>query len=609
MRATKAGWGAEESLADLTFYVDWDPVASMILSLRIHLYEYATIPSWNYMLCHGRPELSVPYSWAWTWPSLFAYTFPPVFAILAVWIVMTLVGFLSTRALLLRWTGSQVGALLGACVYVLSGHFAARFNAGHLTFAFYHWIPLLIFLFDVACDRARGGGAMLWPLLSITAVAFLFVSGGLPHPLLHFSPVLLLFILYRVLRDVRAIGLRPALHAAWKPIVANALGIALAAYKLWPVIAWQLAYPRTRIRFESYEVVQVILNTLMFVTDYLPTAKLAPWHAYPPWGYNAFVGPVPWLCALVALGAGLSRWVARVGRGPADRASADRVPDPHGVALFGAILVLVGIALSLGNDNPLSPAYLFRHLPVLDGIRAFNRYQIFIVFGLAILSARGAVILGVWTRRSPPVQRALWIVVFVAALAPLLVQAVLLVRNIPAASNARIVARLELDEPSGPPELVGAKKGKTRHVGHQTAILDHGNWVGRCHANITLPRSFPRRFRRVESLTDPPPVSVEGLGHDSITLRYAAEESGPIRLHLRTLEWFSLDVPGRWEEGWLVVESRDLDDDRFTLTSSYPAVAQGCVASGAGLVVAVVFFGAVARGERAGGAGGEAARA
>ena len=125
-------WSSDEALNDLALYADWDFVSSMILSLRIHLYEYGTIPTWNFRLCGGSPELSAPHSWAYVWPSLFAYALPPNSAILSLWIVLTLVGFFSMRALLLRWSGSVLGANKGACLYVFSGYFAARFNGGHV---------------------------------------------------------------------------------------------------------------------------------------------------------------------------------------------------------------------------------------------------------------------------------------------------------------------------------------------------------------------------------------------------------------------------------------------------------------------------------------------
>ncbi len=59
-------WTAEQSLSELTPFADWDPVAAMIASLRIHLFEFGTIPTWNYMFCGGRPELAQPFSWAYS---------------------------------------------------------------------------------------------------------------------------------------------------------------------------------------------------------------------------------------------------------------------------------------------------------------------------------------------------------------------------------------------------------------------------------------------------------------------------------------------------------------------------------------------------------------
>jgi hypothetical protein len=117
------------------------------------------------MFCGGRPELGIPYSWAWTWPSLFAYALPPLYAIVAVWAVLSALGFAATRELSRRWCGPSAGASIGAALYVLSGCFASRFNAGHITFAFYHLTPLLMLVFDMAFARALDGR----PLLGIRA--------------------------------------------------------------------------------------------------------------------------------------------------------------------------------------------------------------------------------------------------------------------------------------------------------------------------------------------------------------------------------------------------------------------------------------------------------
>ncbi len=74
-------WTAEESLCDQTLFANWDGVASMIFSLRTYLIEHGTVPTWNFMFCGGHPELSVPFSWAYAWLSLFGYVLPPILAV------------------------------------------------------------------------------------------------------------------------------------------------------------------------------------------------------------------------------------------------------------------------------------------------------------------------------------------------------------------------------------------------------------------------------------------------------------------------------------------------------------------------------------------------
>ena len=82
----------------------------MIASLRVHLFEHQTIPVWNFMFCGGRPELAVPFSWAYTWPSLFGYALAPMHAIIAAWIALSLVGLLAAKSLFEGWSGSRSAA-------------------------------------------------------------------------------------------------------------------------------------------------------------------------------------------------------------------------------------------------------------------------------------------------------------------------------------------------------------------------------------------------------------------------------------------------------------------------------------------------------------------
>jgi hypothetical protein len=598
LRATRLVTDAEEPLTDLTFYADWDPVVSMISSLRIHLFEYGTIPTWNFMFCGGKPELAIPYSWAWTWPSLIGYAMPPVYAIFVVWIVMTLIGFFSLRALLIRWSGDALGASVGAGVYALGGYFASHFNAGHITFAFFHWIPLLIYLFDVTFDRVLEGRRVAWLLCATILASALFISAGLPHPLLHFYPALLLFIVYRTIRTAMKTGFPNALRAATLPVVANLLGIGLAAYKLVPVIAWQRQFPREGVLWESYDVFEVLANTVLFVADYLTPGEQEPWHLYPPWGYNAYVGIVPWLCAAAALVAACQFLRRRRGeRGMLDGPANAPASQDDGL-VFALLLVVIGIALSMGNDNSSSPAYLFRYLPILDGIRAFNRYQILIVFGLAILTAGGFAAVKEWLGHRGSAAIVLRWALALGALGPIAAQAFLLATSIPVASNDAIAAKLGLERAGDAPKYIRAHKPGVRVAGHQTTILEYGHWVGNCYTNITLPEIIPRSVKYIQPISFPPPKRLVGLESNRIALEYDPVEIKLVRLDLRILEEFETSIPLRTWKGRKTFVAGELPDGLFTITTDYAGLGEGRRSSAIAVVLTALFLGLVWRAER-----------
>jgi len=579
---------SEASFSDLIPFADWDPAASSILSLRTYLFEYGAIPSWNYMLCGGRPELSVPFSWSYTWPSLFAYSLPPLHAMIAVWIAMTLVGFFSLRGLLRRWGADSLGASTGACLYVVSGCFAARFNAGHISIAFFHLVPLLMLLFEIGFARALAGQRMLGAAATLTLGSFLFMSAGLPHTLMHFYPAFLLLVAFRIARAARARGSIQSLRAAAVPIAAHLLGLWLAAYKLWPVIRWQLMYPRKHVAFEAYSVWEVMGNTLIFVSNYIEPGHQQPWHVYPAWGYNAYVGPLAWLLAAFAV-------VAVVAKVSAGRPTGDR--DGGDSTGFGLLLIGIGIALSLGNENPVSPAYLFRQLPLVDGIRAFNRYQVVIVLGVSILAAHSLSMIAAW-RGGRAGGKTLASLLALGALGPVLAQAGVLAWNIPATPKAEILARYPAVDPPTPPQLIGKRWAGFRSSGHESTLLERGYWIGNCHTDLTLPPLplwLPGGVSKPMSW--PAPASLERLGRNSLTLRYSAREGEqgpdeqPILLNLRILESFRFDAPTHTLPGGRTAfYLSDLEDGRLTVTAAYPGPAQGAWATGAGLLACGVFF-------------------
>jgi len=578
-------WTADAPLTELSSYLDWDWFASMIGVLRIYLFEHRTIPTWNFAMCGGQPELAVPISWAWTWPSLVAYSLAPYPAILLLWIVLTLVGFVSLRGLLVRWTGSRRGATVGACVYAFSGYFAGHFNVGHVNFAFFHLVPAMMLIFEVGFARVLAAAPAGRSIVASTIVAFLFFTSAFPHALVYFYPAFVLLVAVRGIAAVRSVGAWRTLRAAAPLLAAQALGAWLAAYKLWPVIRWQLLSPRRFFAPESYGLGEILLASLRWIPS-RDLLAVNPWQhvvesATPPWGpweLYAFVGAVPWLLAAIAVTLRLLGRSRTVASGPAG----------FDVAAYGLLLVVLGVATTLGSGHPASPAQWFGTLPLLSGVRAFGRFQILTVLGIASLGAAGfAVLERRWSVcRGRP---GLLLGVAAAAATPVIAQAALLVWDIPATPKAKILARYGDPPHPDPPELVAVSSG-VREGGHQTTLLESGYWIANCYTNLTVSGATPPLPARTRApLSEPPPIALTSLAHDRLELAYAPDDEGWIRLRLRVLDGFEVDAPIRRDDAFPSIRRRDLVGGRLRIRAVYPGPREGLVATLAGVVVAALW--------------------
>ena len=583
-------WTAEESLGELTLHRDWDYMASMISSLRVYLFDHGTIPTWNFLVCGGRPELAIPSSWAYSWPSLFAYLLPPNLAIITTWVILSAIGFWAVRALLLRWTGSSLGALAGAGVYVFSGYFAVRFNLGQVGFSFFHLVPVLMWIFERAYAPGHAGKIRTAPIVLMTLASFAFFTSGIPQGLMFFYPAFLLLIVFRIVESSRGAGWGASLGAAGAPLLAHLLGLWMAAYKIWPPIRWQLDHPRFAVLPESYDLGRTLGNTLDFVPHYIGPWKQAAWQVYPAAGYNAFVGLVPWLLALLALAA-----LAVLGR----RSTGERLKASTGWTIgYALALLFAGLSLSLGNDNPWSPASLFRHLPVFEGVRSFARYQILSIFSLGIFTAVGIASLEAFGWK---IGKLLSRLAAFAACAPVLAQAMLLIWNIDALPHAGILARY--DSPGRPdrPTLMAMVPvyGPSVKPEERLAFIEAGYWATNCKEDILLPGIMRReRVGSRKELTSPPPERLVALKRNRIVLSY--EPGDPLqgyRVNLPLLDTFRLNVPlvsylGK-EKVWF--RRGELPRGRLEITAAYDGPAAGLRASLAGLVAALLFLGVMLR--------------
>jgi hypothetical protein len=308
-------------------------------------------------------------------------------------------------------------------------------------------------------------------------------------------------------------------------MAALGLGGLLAAYKLWPVVAWQMATPRSVGNVtESLTVADVVRNLCRFTTDFHdPKAADFANQAWFRWEYAAFVG---WPALLVLALAGM----CRLRLGP-------RAPKTSAVLpLVGLVAIACGINLALGQGNPWSIASHFGGIPLVEGIRVFGRYQILVVFGIACLVAWAipamAELLPAQGRKG-----AAWLL-GAAVAGPAMLQTLVLISAIQSTNQAELAAAGPLPR-LGPVPLLAhkASDGST----NQTYLLDNGYWVSNCYEPLSVVR--PTLAAAIAPLSEPAPSSIVDLGSDSLTLGYDAAPGGQLHLNLGDASHVQVSVP------------------------------------------------------------------
>ena len=258
-------WAADGPFSEITLYRDWDYFAGQVESLRMHLFEYQTIPQWNFFFCGGVPELANPQSWAFTPLSVIAYLLPGNWAIVAIWMLFSALGAWAMKKLLGLFDVRGVAAWAGASVYVLSGYFAAHFNQGHVTFALMHLVPLMTYLW---CNMLMGrdGGGTWRTGLALMLSTWVFFTSALPHPLFFAYPAMILVV-------IGVVSWRVVESKDWREQLVtsgmfHALGIALSLYKLIPMAFWQMRFPREGVAFESHGLLGLLEGLISPHADY-----------------------------------------------------------------------------------------------------------------------------------------------------------------------------------------------------------------------------------------------------------------------------------------------------------------------------------------------------
>lgn len=505
-------WDLPSGLTEAAWFRDWDYYISSFTSLQKYWNEWQTWPLWNFHFCGGRPELANPQNWTLTWLHPFIYLFEPVYLILTVWFGMTLLGGAATALLVRRETASTGAALLSGAVYALSGYFGAHFNQGVFTFAFFHFIPFILLLLRVRSERPTVGNSTALFLVSV-----MFFTAALPHGLFYFYPACVIFVLLLYWQALQVSSLKQASNRLIVTVYPHVFAAGAALYKLLPAAAWQRLHPRTGVHDESLFPTQIFANLIRVDSDYdNMLAQAFEGQFWFLWEYNAYIGLMPLAAALLVL----FRY--------------RRDPTRLRRLIFPGMLVVSGILLASGNEHWASPGYWFRHLPLVSGIRVFGRYQILIVFGIALIAGFGFKEILDLAKAREKLRAVITALLIGLTLVPLLLQNALHIKNIRGVSFATLGDIYQPPSPQGVPLLV-AMQGNFVKTGitHHDYLLRRGGIVANCYDPLTLARpkapfTVDQRWLPL-SVPEPQNLSVTPL---SMALGVEADPQADLSLYL-----------------------------------------------------------------------------
>ena len=555
-------WTMDEPLTRISIFSDWDYVTSSIGALRYYWHQFGTVPHWDLTMCGGKPTLANPNAWGFTWPSVLAYLFEPVWAIFAFWTILTSVGLLSMWFLLRRFGLSRFACLCGTFLYAFNGFFSSHFNQGHYGFASFHLVPLLILLFDICLVQLLEKKKARRALYGLILVSFMFFSAAIPHALFHFYPLLPIYLAIRFFDLKHIYGSTKVWRSMLVVGLMHLLGLWLAVYKWGPVLAWQINTPRQGVTLERITLAQAFDHFWRFMPDYLEAKRYFADQVWGYWEYNAFIGPFALLISCGAVIAFAARWLSR-------KPGKSATPGAPGF-LLSIICIILGLSLVLGNDSPFSPTSFFRYIPVLNGIRVFGRYHIIDLTGFVILTAYGLSIL------------------FLFVCAPGLIQSGNMMWNIQGLSYRFLENNIYTKLPPAQQNPILAKPWQLPyHIMTQTFLLDHGYFSAECyeplsgvHLNLSgmpvgfmYPLTTASRFKFADASTN------------SFSFDFGDDINEKVQVNLAVSPNFKPNIPGQINaSGLLVYEPQQIRGKRLTIDTTIPADTWSAVISGVGLL-------------------------
>ena len=134
-------------------HFDWDYFNSLSLVVRSSLIQYRSLPIHDPWACGGLDIWANPQSRIFTPFFLFDLLLYPRWANLISLIIYGFFGFIGMRLVLRHLQVSQVGAMVGAFIFINSSWFGLHFTEGHIPYGSFQILPLVLFCYLRLTER------------------------------------------------------------------------------------------------------------------------------------------------------------------------------------------------------------------------------------------------------------------------------------------------------------------------------------------------------------------------------------------------------------------------------------------------------------------------
>ena len=338
---------------------DWDYQLTLLEVSRRSILDYHQLPLWNPFMRGGVPLAGNTLIHAWGPCFLPILLFGSVAGV-KVCIFLYLLVAQCGMFLLSRYRGlSRESAFLSAMLYTLGGVYAHRLTHGHFEWIAIAWVPFIVLTVHQNTSRLNKK-SLCWGGM---CAAFLFLDGG-PY---QFAFLGVFLVFYITLLVIQGKNLRPLAAAS----LIFLMGLSLASIKLIPMYEMVTNYPRTGGEFDFYGLSEPPRTAAMLYQMFLSRDQRHDPGVWMPYKLNVgcYVGWIPLVLACV---------------GACIR--------PH----KNWPLLLAGLAICwimLGPSAPVDLWGMMHRLPALTLLRIPSRFNVFVLFALALLAGEGMEVL------------------------------------------------------------------------------------------------------------------------------------------------------------------------------------------------------------------------